>query len=179
MKIAIVGYSGSGKSTLARLLGAHYQVPVFYFDCVHWLPGWVMRDRAETGRIVGEFLDENSAWVMDGTYSRHHFDRRMAEADQIVVMTFHRFACLYRALKRLRTYRGKNRFSMTEGCPEKVDWEFVKWILWKGRGKKQRELFRILQETYPGKCVVLKNQRQLTAYIRQLDEKTPQKETPC
>jgi len=166
VKIAIIGYSGGGKSTLARLLGEHYGIPVLHFDCVHWLPGWVMRDRAETGRIVEEFLDANESWVIDGTYSRQHFDRRMAEADTIVILAFHRFACLYRALKRLHTYRGRNRFSMTEGCPEKVDWEFVKWLLWQGRGKKHRELFNGVARQYPEKCVILKNQRQLSRFIQ-------------
>lgn len=167
MKIAILGHSGSGKSTLARHLGEKYGVPVFYFDCVHWLPGWIMRERAETGRIVEEFLDSHDSWIMDGTYSRQHFDRRMREADQIVILSFNRFVCLYRVLKRLHDYRGKNRFSMTEGCPEKVDWDFVKWVLWKGRGKKNRNLFQNLRQSYPGKCVLIRNQRQLTAFYRQ------------
>ena len=174
MKIAILGYCGSGKSTLAQHLGGFYEIPVLHFDCVHWLPGWVERDRGETGRIVAEFLDANDSWVMDGNYTRHHFDRRMAEADTIVILTFNRFACLYRALKRLHTYRGKNRASMTEGCPEKVDWPFVKWILWQGRGKKQKTIFRDVADRYPEKCVILKNQRQLTAYTRRFDKKAGQ-----
>jgi len=54
---------------------------------------------------------------------------------------------------------------MAEGCPEKFDWEFATWILWKGRGKKTKDLFRGPMIQYPDKVVIIKNQKQLDAYM--------------
>lgn len=57
---------------------------------------------------------------------------------------------------------------MAEGCSEKLDREFVRWILWEGRSKTIRERYRKVREQYPEKVIVLKNQRQLDRYRKQL-----------
>ena len=56
---------------------------------------------------------------------------------------------------------------MTEGCPEKIDWEFLTWILWKGRDSKHREGYRAVLTQYPKKCVVLHSQRDLTRFMKE------------
>ena len=165
MKIAIMGYSGSGKSTLARLLAERYQIDVLHFDAVQFLPGWEIRSQEEKARITAEFMNTHDAWVIDGTYSKLSFDRRMAEADEIVFLLFNRFSCLYRAHRRYRKYKGITRPDMAEGCPEKFDWEFATWILWKGRSKRTKGLFRGVQSQYKNKTVIIRNQKQLDAYM--------------
>ena len=135
MKIAIIGYSGSGKSTLARCLAEMYGVDVLHFDAVQFLPGWVIRDETEKKHLTQMFLDTHNAWVIDGTYSKLFFDRRMEEADEIVLLLFNRIACLYRAYRRYCHYAGTTRPDMAPGCGEKFDWEFAKWILWKTERK--------------------------------------------
>ena len=170
MKIAIVGYSGSGKSTLARFLSQHFQINVLYLDKVNWLPDWVERPKDETRAIVAEFLDANESWVIDGSYGGVHYQRRMEEADKIIFLNFNRITCLFRALKRRREYEGKNRFSMTEGCPERITWQFFWWLVWTGRSKKRRNKFKFLQENYKDKITVLKNQRQLDEFTREIEK---------
>ena len=170
MKIAVVGYSGGGKSTLARFLSEKLHTPVLYLDRVHWLAGWQERPREETREIVKNFLDENEAWVIDGSYGKVHYERRMQEADKIIFLNFNRFTCMCRAFKRRKEYKGKNRFSMTEGCEERISWKFFWWLLWEGRTKKRREKFTLLQKTYPSKVIVLKNQRQLNKITREIEE---------
>ena len=91
MKIAIVGYSGSGKSTLARFLSEHFKIDVLYLDTVHWLPGWVERNKDETKQIVATFLDSHTSWVIDGSYGSVHYQRRMDEADKIIFFKFQPF----------------------------------------------------------------------------------------
>ncbi len=164
MKIAIIGYSGSGKSTLARKLGQKYGEEVLHLDAVHWLPGWQARSREQKTAIVGEFLDTHEGWVIDGNYSKQHFDRRMAEADEIIFMNFNRFACLGRVIRRYRTYRGRTREDMTEGCDEKIDAAFVRWVLFEGRSKKVRQRYRAVTEQYGDKVTVIKSQRELDAF---------------
>lgn len=168
MKAAIIGYSGSGKSTLAGILGARYGAQVLHLDRVQFLPGWKVRAARDKQRIVREFLDTHDAWVIDGNYSGLYFDRRMEEADLIVLLLFGRLACLARVLLRYRKYRDRTRPDMAEGCREKVDPEFVSWVLWRGRSGKARDRYRQVRQRYAGKVLVLKDQRQLDRLIGSL-----------
>lgn len=170
MKISILGYSGSGKSTLARFLGQKYGIAVLHFDAIHWLPGWKMNTPEEKLRITQEFLDSHDEWVIDGTYSKYFLERRLDESDEIILMLFNRFSCLYRVIKRRIIYSGKTRPDMGEGCPEKIDWNFVKWVLWEGRSKTAVERFKQIAEKYPEKVTVIKNQRQLDGVMKKYSE---------
>ena len=162
----VVGYSGSGKSTLARALSAHYGVPALHLDAVQFRAGWQERPREEQREILGAFLDANGGWVVDGNYTWNHFERRLEESDRIVLMLFPRLAALWRVVKRYHTYKGKVRPDMGEGCAEKLDWAFVRWVLWEGRGKKQRTRWRGVAAQYPEKCVVLRSQRQIDRWMK-------------
>ena len=168
MKIVIRGYSGSGKSTLARKLGEKYGVPVLHLDRVQWLPNWTARDDAEKRRIVKAFLDENESWVIDGNYSSLYQQRRLEEADVILLLFFPRLSCLYRVVKRKRQYRGQTRPDMGEGCEEKLDAAFLRWVLWEGRSRKIRQNYANIQMQYPEKTIVIRNQRELNALIAQI-----------
>lgn len=167
MKIAILGYSGSGKSTLARRLAEKYKIPVLYLDTVQFLPGWVERDKDEARLIVGEFL-ENESWVIDGNYTRFCQEERLKQADIIVYMEFARLFCLFSILKRYFQNRNTTRESMAEGCEERIDLEFIWWILHKGRTKKVREHYREVITLYKDKTVILRNRKQADDYIRRI-----------
>ena len=175
MKVAILGHSGAGKSTLAERMGKKYAVPVLHIDTIQFLPGWVVRPQEEKMALMQEFLDSNDSWVIDGNYSALYQARRLEEADRIILMEFNRFASLWRAWKRYRKYRGQARTSMAEGCPEKMDAAFVKWILWEGRGAKKQQHFREIEQQYPDKTIVIRNQRQLDQYMRR--EQIPAEKT--
>ena len=168
MKIAILGYSGSGKSTLARLLSEKYDLDVLHFDAVHFLPGWVIRDRAEKERITEEFLDTHDSWVIDGNYTKLSYKRRLEEADLIIMLLFNRISCFSRAYGRYRKYRGQTRPDMAEGCREKFDREFAKWILWDSRTKTARNRYKQVACEYGDKVIVIKNQKELDRYINSL-----------
>ena len=168
MKIAVIGYSGSGKSTLARALAEKYRSAVLHLDSVHFLPNWEEREKEEEKKIVSNFLDRHEDWVIDGNYTKLSYERRLEEADQIIVMLFNRFHCLVRVTKRYFRYRHSTRPDMAVGCHEKLDREFVVWVLWKGRSKKARNRYRDAIKTYPEKVTVLKNQRQLEAFYKRL-----------
>ena len=164
MKICIVGYSASGKSTLAAALGRRYGAAVLHLDRVQFAAGWVERPLADKQRDVEEFLNTHADWIIEGNYSALLYDRRMAEADRIVVLALNRWACLARATARWRRYRGRTRPDMAEGCAEKLDAGFVRWILWDGRTRAHRARLARLAQTCPGKVTVLKNQRALTRF---------------
>ena len=171
MKIAIIGYSGSGKSTLARMLAEKYNIAVLHFDTVQFKPNWEIRNEAVKKKMTEVFLNVHDSWVIDGNYSKLSFDRRMEEADVIILLLFNRFSCLYRAWRRSKIYADKTRPDMADGCNEKFDLEFMKWILWKGRTKRDRERYKNVIAQYPGKIVVIKNQKHLDRDIQSLVEK--------
>ena len=97
MKVAILGYSGSGKSTLAKQLADHWQVPVLYLDTVQFLPNWAERSADEGCAIVSDFLEKNDGWVIDGNYRKLLQKERLEQADQIVILSFPRLLCFFRA----------------------------------------------------------------------------------
>lgn len=170
MKIAVIGYSGSGKSTLAKRLGELYGVPVLHLDSVEFLPNWEKRELSEKQRIVGDFMRDNKDWVIDGNYSKLFRAERLEQADMIVMLLFDRFNCLWRVIKRYRSFKGRTRPDIGDGCNEKLDAEFVWWILHEGRTKSKKAGYKAIREKYPDKVTVLRNQRQLDEFLRQLEK---------
>ena len=166
MKIAIIGYSGSGKSTLARQLGKFFNCPVLYLDKIQFEPNWEERDQETSKEMVKNFLDKNSSWIIDGNYTSFYRDRRMEEADMIVFMNFSRTTCLFQAYKRSVTYKGRTREDMASGCIEKLDFEFIKWILFGGRSKDKRCQYAETIKTYNKKVVVLKNRKETEIFLK-------------
>jgi adenylate kinase family enzyme len=165
MKIAVMGYSGSGKSTLARKLSELYKIPVLHLDTVQFLPGWVERDRDEARSFVSDFM-QNDSWVIDGNYHSFDLKERLAQADKIIILLFPRLLCLYRAFGRYKRYKNRTRVDMAEGCIEKLDLEFIWWILYKGRTKDRRGGYSQILIKYPQKTVIMKNQKQVDQYLK-------------
>ena len=168
MKTVIMGTSGSGKSTLAKKIGQREGAAVLHMDAVHFLPGWVERPQVNETALVEAFLDEHDAWVIDGNYTKTCYTRRLEEADRIVVLWFGRWTCLWRAVHRWWQNRGVVRDSSAPGCKEKIDLEFIWWILYDSRRPAKLARIEALGQQYPGKFTMLRNQRELDAFIRTL-----------
>ena len=166
MKIVIMGYSGSGKSTLAKKLGQRFGCEVLHFDTVQFLPDWEIRSQEEKLKITKEFLDTHEEWMIDGNYSKLYLERRLEEADLIILILFNRLNCLYRVTKRYFKYKNKTRPDMGKGCNEKLDFEFIRWVLWKGRTKETRDRYQWIATQYGDKTVVLKNQKEVDKWSR-------------
>jgi adenylate kinase family enzyme len=125
-RVAIIGSGGAGKSTLARQLGEITGLPVVHLDAHFWKPGWVPTPNVEWDEAVTE-LAAGERWILDGNYGRT-MELRFARADTVVFVDYSRWLCCYRAVKRRVQYAGRSRPDMTEGCEEKIDLEFLKWI---------------------------------------------------
>ena len=150
-RIAIVGSGGSGKSTLARRLGALLGINVIHLDSLFWQPGWVA---TETGawRGIQEDLVKGDSWIIDGNYS-DTMDVRLEAADTVIFLDFPRSVCLWRAVRRWFQYTGRSRPDVGPGCPEKLDWEFIRWI-WTFPAAKRPALLAKIDRYAQGRWVV-------------------------
>lgn len=164
MKIAIIGYSGAGKSTLAKRLAQELDIEPLYLDRVHFLPDWTEREEASGREIVREEM-EKPEWVIDGNYSGLLREERLHDADEIIWLNYPRIVCLCRALKRHRDFSGKTRESMADGCIERMNLEFIWWILYQGRNRARVRGYLDVVRKYPEKTVIIKNDRALERYL--------------
>ena len=161
MKIAIIGFSGSGKSTLARFLADKYKLSLLHLDSVHWLPNWQERPLDDEIAIVKSFLENHDNWVIEGNYPKVCLENRLNQADQIIMMKLPAIHCYLRVLKRYFRYRNTTRPDMGQGCHEKIDWEFTKWVLKYGREPAYQELHNAICSKYKNKVRILTTQRQI------------------
>ena len=125
-RILVLGPSGSGKSTLARKLGAITGLPVVHLDQLYWEPGWVQAPKDVYLERLRQALAQDR-WIIDGNNSST-LDLRLPRADRIILLDRSRLACLARVALRVATTWGVVRADMAAGCPEKFDFEFLKYI---------------------------------------------------
>lgn len=164
-RILIIGCGGAGKSTLARQLGERLNIPVVHLDKLFWKPGWVETTPAEFDEALAKEL-EKPQWIMDGNFNRT-MPQRMERCDTIIYLDFSRFACLRGVAKRMLTTYGKVRPDMREGCPERIDFEFLKWV-WNFNKNKRDEYYRLLNEAEGIETIALKNRRQVKRFLKSL-----------
>lgn len=163
MKICVVGYSGSGKSSFSIKLSDLYKIDATHIDILHFKSGWIERDALDRNAMLKKVVDQDQ-WVIDGNYSKI-LKERFVLADQIFIFNFNRFKSLYGAIVRRIKYRNKTRRSMTEGNKEKLDFEFIIWILFKSRTKQRRSFYSGLKKAYPNKVVEFKKRSQVNHYL--------------
>ena len=168
MRISIIGYSSSGKSTLAQNLGNILNIPVLHLDKVNFLPEWKERNKEESKKIVEDFIKNNNKFIIDGNYIKFVYDLRMKLSDKIIFLDFDRFTCLFQAFQRYNKYKGKVRDSMTEGCYEKLDWDFIKWILFDGRNEERINRYNKIIEEYKDKIIILKNRKEVDDFVEKI-----------
>lgn len=136
-RVLVMGVSsGSGKSTYARRLGVLTGLPVYHLDALFWKPGWVESTAEEFLARQCE-IAQKDAWIIEGNYTSVGYDLRTSRADTLIYLEVGLARCVYRVFKRRITYRNKTRIDMGPNCPEKVDWEFLRFILTTYRRRQQ------------------------------------------
>ena len=163
-RILIIGCGGAGKSTLARQLGELTGLPVVHLDKLFWHPGWVESTKEEIDAKITAALDE-PRWIMDGNYNRT-LPLRIQKCDAVIYLDFSRFACLMGVAKRVLTTYGTVRPDMAEGCPERFDLDFLKWV-WNFNKNKREQYYRLLNEAEGVETIVLKNRRAVRKFMKQ------------
>ena len=135
-RVLVIGSPGAGKSTLSHALARRCGLPLHHLDRMFWLPGWIERDRADGRSELAQVLAQD-CWIIDGNYGST-LPLRIARADTVVWLDYPTALCLGRAVRRWWMYRGQSRPDMTEGCLERLDGEFLLYILNFRRAWRQR-----------------------------------------
>ena len=142
-RIMVLGVSaGVGKSTFAKKLGEKLDIDVYHLDRFYWEPGWqeaTLEDFSERQRnVVGK-----EQWIIEGNY-RNTYEIRAEKADTIIYLELPLTTCLFRVLKRWWTHRGSTRPDLGEGCCERMEAEFLKFIVTPYRKRKKNMQERLL-----------------------------------
>ena len=143
-KILVIGSGGSGKSTFARRLGTLLELEVIHLDSIYWRAGWVEMPKPEWRTTVEELLSRG-AWIMDGNYSGT-IEMRLEASDTVIFLDMPRLLCVWRLIKRAMLYRNQRRPDMAEGCPERLNWEFIKWV-WDYHERTRPKIVKLLMTT--------------------------------
>ncbi|MDN6081657.1 MAG: AAA family ATPase [Leuconostoc sp.] len=152
-RVLLIGSGGAGKSTLARKMSKQLNITAFHLDKLLWKPNWQMTPKPEQAIIVNNLVRQ---------------DIRVAAADTIVFLDRSRFVCIYQVFKRLLQYRGTSRPDMQDDCPEKIDWDFLKWI-WQFPNKQKVIIMNMFETIDQSKnIVILKNKKQIEKFLDQL-----------
>lgn len=126
-RIAILGCCGSGKSTLSHRLAKVTNLPLIHLDQEYHLPNWQERPADEWSNIHAGLVARNR-WIIDGCYGGT-VSQRTQRADMIVWFDIPTHVCLYRVIKRVITNYGKQRVDAAPGCNERLDIEFLAYVL--------------------------------------------------
>lgn len=161
-RIVIIGCPGSGKSTLARALGEKLDLTVVHLDKLWWT-----KDQQHTSREKFDARLENALkldrWIIDGNYSRT-MDTRLQYCDTIIYLDFSRWSCLLGVFQ--RAVFGKEEAA--GGNPERLNWEFVKYIWNFNKNNRVLNATRIAKSKH-AKAIVLKNRKELRLFLDKLN----------
>jgi adenylate kinase family enzyme len=163
-RILVIGSGGAGKSTFSRQLGEVLGIEVVHLDVEHWRPGWVEPPKDEWGQRVRELVS-GEEWIIDGNYSGT-MEVRLAACDTVVFIDLPRAVCVWRVMKRVVTYRSDRRPDMAEGCSEKFDLKFLKWV-WDYPKRSRPRVLRLLEDNSREKKVYrLRSRAEVENFLR-------------
>lgn len=149
-RILVLGRSGSGKSTFARQAAATLGVPVIHLDRLYWQPGWVEGDEAAFFAKV-EAAAAQESWVMDGNY-HSTWPITLPRTTAIVFLDLPRWRSLWGVAKRIATSYGRVRPDSAPGCPERIDFEFLRYV-WTWDRERRPSVKRVINNR-PAGCAL-------------------------
>ncbi|ASK63907.1 topology modulation protein [Virgibacillus phasianinus] len=170
-KIMVIGVSaGAGKSTFAKELGRALKIEVYHLDAMFWKPGWVEASFEEFAAPQRKIVQTSNQWIMEGNYSKT-YDIRAEYADTIVYLEHPLYLCLFRVMKRWLKNRGKTRPDLGEGCPDKLDWDFIRFICttYYPRKRNMQARFRYFQTLGSKKSIhILKGKKEISSFLKDI-----------
>ena len=163
-RIAVIGCCGAGKSYLSMQLSEKLDIPVYHLDKMFWDTNWVEQDNtvflAEQKETV-----RGERWIIDGNYTSS-MAIRLDRADTVIFLDFPTYLSLYGIFRRYLKYRNSTRPDMTEGNPEKIDFEFF-WFVFTFRMKKRKRILNVLKNySASTEQYIFKNRKQVERFFQ-------------
>ena len=158
-RVLIIGCCGAGKSTLAIGLADKTNLPIIHLDSYYWKPNWIETPKDEWTEIVKRLCSQPE-WIMDGNYV-NSLPVRLSFADTVIFLDFNTVSCLFGAFRRLIL---RHRPDKIEGCKERIDFEFLKWIIM-FKARQTPKITALLRSYANGKVYVLRNGRQCKEFL--------------
>ncbi len=165
-RILVIGCGGSGKSTFSLRMGETLGIPVFHLDRLFWHPGWVPSTDEAFEQKLSEVL-AGDKWIMDGNYSRT-LDMRIRDADTIIFLDMPTLTCLSGAFSRWLKYWGRSRPDMTEGNNERINLEFLGWILSYRRTRRPKVMATLERFKDSKEVIILKKRSEMAGFLSRL-----------
>jgi adenylate kinase family enzyme len=165
-RIMIIGSCGSGKTTLAMQLSKKINLPVIHLDKEYWQAGWVETPKElwiEKQRKL--LLDD--CWIVDGNYGGS-LDIRLEKADTVIFLDYNRYLCLYRVLRRWISNMGKVRVDMADGCIEKIDLPFIKFV-WRFLIDSRNKIVNKIKEYNSVNVISFRKPKETKWFLRSLN----------
>lgn len=163
-RILVIGSGGAGKSTLSRKLSGILPLPLYHLDALYWNAGWVPTPREEFREKL-KFILSKDRWIIDGNFDST-LELRAKYADLIIFLDFPNYVCLLQAFRRAWEYRGRTRPDMADGCHEKMDLEFARFI-WRFPKDSRPGILNILEKS-EAEVVILRSHKDVENWLRSL-----------
>lgn len=166
-RVAVIGCPGSGKTTFARSLGELLSREVIHLDKVLWGANWQMLPYDERQVIHGNLISADS-WLIDGMW-KSHLTERLDKATLVIFLDYKRSVSFNRAIKRRIKYRGKQRDDIADGCLEKLDSYFLRYI-WTFRRRVRPYIHSVLAARPSLNVVTLSTPKQTQRFLDTLKQ---------
>lgn len=161
-KIMIIGCCGSGKTTLAKKLSNKLNLPLIHLDKLNWRDNWQNISKEEFDDLLWAEVVKPT-WIIDGNYERT-IPLRLKYCDTVIYMDYSRISCLYGVIKRVVMGYGKSRPDMGGYCPERFDFDFIKFVSNFNKNNRKR-YYDILSSKEDIQVIILRNRRQAAHFL--------------
>ncbi len=165
-RIMIIGPCGAGKSTLARKLHQQLSLELIHLDQLYWQPNWTETDPGPWKKIVEQIVQKDQ-WIIDGNFGST-MDIRIEKADTIIFLAYSTFTCITRVLQRIWQNYGRVRPDMTEGCQERLDLDFLHYVLVFNLTKTPKILAKLEKVKSTKKVFIFNNDQEADFFLKSL-----------
>ena len=158
-RVLVIGSCGAGKSTFSRRLHEITKLKLIHLDKIYHLPNWEEPPEDEWLIKLKDII-KGDEWIIDGNFGSS-MELRLERCETVIWLDLPRRVCVWRVLKRNWLYRNRVRPDMAEGCEEKFDPEFIKYV-WRFQ-KDKNPAIEMRMEKFAGSKNIfrLKSEREI------------------